>query len=298
MSLKIIAGPCSIDFQNKQSVIESLGIKFGGKSALYGVRVVGLKSRTAFDPENAFIGIDIEAYMKNSLKMLENNANHEIFPSVEMANEIQEKNNDIYIATEVVDSWVQCKNLADHLKSNKAIVWNPAVNHLGFPSQINARFAQKFGWMVGIKNGKSLGASLEKSETQNSETSLDKSWSGLASYGSGIGFEDIFMIHRGVDLGDNFGFRNYPVHELCKRVKMSSKKPMYFDPSHICGPKKRSEIVDITIEAMKMSIGSGFLYDGVLIECGVSKSDTDQHITYDELEFMVGKISEFRKINE
>ncbi len=299
MAVKIIAGPCSVDFKNKIEIKESLGIKYSGKSALYGVRIVGLKSRTTFDPENAFIGIDIEDYGKNAEKLTHGDAALKIMPSVEIANEIQAENKDIFIATEIVDSWIQCSVLSLFLKSKKAIVWNPAVNHLGFPVQVMARFARKNGWKIGIKNGKSLGGSVIKSEEENIALSLDKSWSGLTSYANLIPHEDIFMIHRGVDTENNAGYRNYPVHNLCARVKSDIKNEMFLDPSHIAGPKKRSDIVDFTVDSMKIKheVG-GFLYDGILLECGTSKSDTDQHITIAELEEIIAKISSFRKIHE
>lgn len=299
MSVKIIAGPCSIDFKNKTEVLDSISFKIGGKTALYGVRVVGLKSRTEFDPKNSFIGIDIDEYDENSEVIKNGNFNLKIHKSVEIANEIQEKNKDIFVATEVVDSWVQCLVLSQFLKSKKAIVWNPAVNHLGFPIQVMARFAKQHGWKIGIKNGKSLGGSVFDSEENGKKMSLEKSWSGLESYASLIEKKDIFMIHRGVDSESLSGYRNFPVHELCKRVKSNIKNEMFLDPSHIAGPKKRSEIVDFTIDAMKIKheLG-GFLYDGILLETGTSKSDTDQHITHLELEEIISKVSSFRKIHE
>ncbi|QED23229.1 hypothetical protein [Candidatus Deianiraea vastatrix] len=294
--VKIIAGPCSIDLQNKAEVFDMLNIKISGKSALFGVRVVGLKSRTNFDPKNAFIGIDLESYEANVAKLMRGDFGIITCPSVEIANEIQSKNPEIFIATEVVDPWVQCSVLADFLKSSKAIVWNPAVNHLGFPIQIMAKFAKENGWKVGIKNGKALGAPVAISESKNAETPLDKSWSGLSTYASNLEKSDIYMIHRGVDSEDNMGFRNYPIHNMCIRVKQKTGNPMFLDPSHIAGPKKRSEIVDFTIDAMKIKCGDDFLYDGILLECGTSKSDTDQHITIAELEQIIVKLSEFRQI--
>lgn len=296
--LKIIAGPCSVDFDNQKEIDEMLKMKVNGKQALHGVRVVGLKSRTAFDPENAFVGIDIDTYEKN-LQAITNGdfSSVKIHPSVEIANEIQEKHKDITIATEIVDSFTQCHNLDKFLKSNRAIVWNPAVNHLGFPLRMMASFASKNNWSVGIKNGKTLGGSFETSEIENKGTSQDKSWEGLVSYTNLIPKSRVFTIHRGVDLGNNNGYRNTPVHKLSERVKMNSGCEMFLDPSHILGPDKRDEILDFTIDSMKMKMRSGAsLYDGVLIEVGTAKSDTKQHITLDELEELVRKVSDFRQL--
>jgi len=72
---------------------------------------------------------------------------------------------------------------------------------------------------------------------------------------------------------------------------------MFFDPSHSYGPKLRSHIVGAVTEAMRMKIsGSDFLYDGVLIEVGTSKTDTDQHITVKELSGLVSVLSTFRDL--
>lgn len=294
--VKIIAGPCSVDYVNKTEILDSLKIEYRGKSALFGVRIVGLKSRTNYDPINAFIGIDIEVYNRNCDKMVNFSTDIEILPSIKIANEIQESFPSVYIATEIVDSWVQMSCFSKHFISSKLIAWNPAVNHLGFPLQTMARFAKKHNWKIGIKNGKSLGGDFEQSEIKKQQVSLDKSWAGLGSYVEILPKNDIFFIHRGVDLIDNCGFRNFPVHELCKRVKLHNKQEMFLDPSHICGPKKRNEIVDFTIDAMKIKCDDAYLYDGILIECGTSKSDTEQHITHSELEKIVSEITKFREI--
>jgi len=296
-AVKIIAGPCSVDFDNKKEIKDSLKIKYKGKIALYGVRIVGLKSRTSFDPKNAFIGIDLEKYEANCNNAIMQNSNTiDIAPSIEIANEIQGEFQEIFMATEVVDPWMQCRIMSKYLNSNRLIIWNPAVNHLGFLIQIMAKYAKAKQWKIGIKNGKSLGSNIDKSENKNIETSLDKSWIGLASYANCLHEKDILMIHRGVDLGENQGFRNFPVHNLCKRVKAKSQLGMFLDPSHILGPKMRSDIVNFTIESMKIKSGDGYLYNGILLECGTSKSDTDQHINHSELEEIVAKVSHFRQI--
>lgn len=292
--IKIISGPCSIDNLNKSEIFESLKISFSGKPALYGVRVVGLKSRTSFDPVNQFIGIDVDVYLENLEILLNNSFNFKIAPSIEISNEIHSMYGDIYTATEIVDPWLQCLNLSRFSFSNKVIIWNPAVMHLGFPIKVMTKFAQKNKWIVGLKNGKNIGSSIESSEILNEETSMDKSWAGLLSYAN----DSAFFIHRGVEIKNTEGFRNLPVHKLCERVKRKTEKEFFFDPSHICGPKKRSDILDITIDAMKMRIESGeYLYDGILVETGTSKSDTEQHITISELENLISKLSKFRKLN-
>ena len=286
--MKIIAGPCSVDFDNKHEIEQALSIKFNGKSVLYGVRIVGLKSRTALDPKNAFIGIDYDVFEENINEVVKGGSNIKIHPSIEIANEIQGKFKDAYMATEIVDTWMQCWNMSKYLNSDRAIIWNPAVNHLGFPIRIMAKQAQQKNWKIGIKNGKSLGTTIEKS--QNSETPMEKSWTGLRSYANFIDNKDMIMIHRGVEGENSYGYRNIPLHEMCKRVKRATKCQMFLDPSHICGPKLRDSILDFTLDAMTIELDGGKLYDGILIEVGTSKSDTQQHITLEELEKMCRKM--------
>jgi 3-deoxy-D-arabino-heptulosonate 7-phosphate (DAHP) synthase len=82
------------------------------------------------------------------------------------------------------------------------------------------------------------------------------------------------------------------------RTKMRAKGvKLYFDPSHSLGPKMRDEIVNETVEAMKMKIDeNNYLYDGVLIEVGTAKCDTHQHITVKELQELVDRLGEFRTL--
>ena len=105
------------------------------------------------------------------------------------------------------------------------------------------------------------------------------------------------MIQRGVDDAEKGEFRSFPIHNCAKRVKIATGYNMMFDPSHSFGPKMRDKIVDGTIEAMKMKLGNGeLLYDGALIEVGTSTTDTEQHITINELSNIIDEVSKFREI--
>lgn len=296
--MKVIAGPCSIDHENKFEVLDFLKIKCRNKPAFFGTRVVGLKSRTSFDPVNSFVGIDIDAYEESVINFESDARKISIMPSIQIANEIQALYPDTYVATEIVDTWIQCAALNQQLKSPKAIVWNPAVNHLGFPIKIMARYANKNNWLLGIKNGKHIGGSKEDSEYKNKSVAQDKSWSGLRTYANILPDEQVIMIHRGLDCESNEGYRNFPSHNLAGRVKNVTKCSLFLDPSHICGPKMRDSIVDFTLDAMQIRLNGDFLYNGILIECGTAKSDTDQHITLDELENLILELTKFRKLND
>lgn len=73
---------------------------------------------------------------------------------------------------------------------------------------------------------------------------------------------------------------------------------MFFDPSHSFGRFLRDQIVDQTVLAMKMKINEEeYLYDGILIEVGTSITDTEQHITVEELQKLCNEIAKFREIN-
>ena len=54
-----------------------------------------------------------------------------------------------------------------------------------------------------------------------------------------------------------------------------------------------------TVEAMKTKVDEeNFLYDGILIEVGRSKTDTKQHITVKELKELCDQLAEFRDLTE
>src|SRR5579862_3038764 len=65
-NLEIIAGPCSITPENTEEVINEIAkIKLpDGRRAIFGTRVVGLKSRTALDLSGEGMGIDSQAIQK------------------------------------------------------------------------------------------------------------------------------------------------------------------------------------------------------------------------------------------
>jgi hypothetical protein len=49
---------------------------------------------------------------------------------------------------------------------------------------------------------------------------------------------------------------------------------------------------------MKMKINENeYLYDGILIETGRSKTDTEQHISVEELKILCKEISKFRVLD-
>jgi hypothetical protein len=58
----------------------------------------------------------------------------------------------------------------------------------------------------------------------------------------------------------------------------------------------RHKIIEETIDAMKLTHADGFLYDGLLMEVGTSPTDTDEHITTKELQYLVTELSAFREL--
>ena len=64
MSLKIIAGPCSVNVNNVKELHEIAGFNKGQKKVIYGVRVVGLKSRTELKHSNDYMGMDFDVHLK------------------------------------------------------------------------------------------------------------------------------------------------------------------------------------------------------------------------------------------
>lgn len=290
-NLEIIAGPCSIDTNNVQEVFDIANITTKDGPAVFGTRVVGLKSRTAFDSTGKGMGIDWE-----SLDALMKDPHADIVsPSVIMAEKIVKETN-MRVATEVMLPRIQLPQFVGRIPEGKLLAWNPSVNQLGWQVLESSRIAAENGWSIGLKNGKALGATLEEADDiEGTPTPMETTWEGLASYAQGV--NEIIFIHRGVDVPGKGDHRNAPVHEAARRVKQRNPHAkMYFDPSHIFGPKMRGTIVDHTLRAMYMKDRDGFLYDGVLIEAGTSTTDTKQHITIPELRGLLADLSKFRRL--
>ena len=300
-TITIIAGPCSVDEQNIHEIHQIADIEAKGARAIAGTRVVGLKSRTGLDLTGAGMGMDFEAYQKNSDIIMQGGGIRDLMtaPSVYIAQEISQKTH-MLIATEVMNPLVQLPSFEGILGKGAFFPLNPSVNQLGWHVSQTADFARRNGWHIGIKNGKWLGDHLElaNSHEYQGKTTMEKTWAGLVDF-VGVIEQDIILIHRGVDVPGKGNFRNMVVHHIAKRVKQASGVKLYFDPSHSYGPKLQSHIVGATVEAMKMkSSNNEYLYDGVLVEVGTSTTDTEQHITVKELENMVKQLSTFRSLQE
>ena len=299
--LAIIAGPCSITPENTEEIINEIApiTTADGNRAIYGTRVVGLKSRTTLNVDGKGMGIDYDV-IKKCILSSETTLRKLSLPSVEIAERIARETG-LQIATEVMLPHIQLpfyerkKILRDNL-----LIWNPAVDQLAWHLWEMSKYAKQNNWDLGIKNGKFLGnESLNAANhpEYNGQTSLEKTWAGLTSYVQELEEGKLILIHRGVDVHGRGDYRNAPVHEIAKRVKATlTGVKLYFDPSHSFGPKLRDHIVDGTIDAMKLKNGKTFLYDGILIEAGTSPSDIDQHITIKELKTLAQKLSEFRKL--
>jgi 3-deoxy-D-arabino-heptulosonate 7-phosphate (DAHP) synthase len=299
--ITIIAGPCSVDDNNIHEIHQISEIEAKGRRAIAGTRVVGLKSRTELDPSGDGMGMDFEAYKKNSNILMQGGGFNDFItaPSVYIAQELSQKTG-LLIATEVMNPLVQLPSFEGKLGKGAFLPWNPSVNQLGWHVSQTADFARRNGWHVGIKNGKWLGDHLEaaNAEEYQGKTTMEKTWAGLVAFVGDIN-HDIILIHRGVDVPGKGSFRNIVVHSIAKRVKEASGAKLYFDPSHSYGPKLQSHIVDATVEAMKMKLNKNeYLYDGILVEVGTSITDTEQHISIKELEHMVKIVSAFRSLKE
>lgn len=298
--LEIIAGPCSITPENTEEIIHEIApIKTpDGKRGIYGTRVVGLKSRTGMTPDGKGMGIDYEM-INEVFDMSRAERNKRKLPSQLLAEKIV-KETGMLIATEVMIPHLQLPFFenSEILKGNM-MIWNPAVEQLGWNALEMSHYAIRNKWELGLKHGKFLGKEhlhVANHPDYVGETTLEKTIIGMTSFTNGKQ-NDLIIIHRGVDVPGRGNYRNALVHEVMKRLK--TKVPgcrMYFDPSHSFGPMMRDHIVSGIIEAMELKQNGGFLYDGILIEAGTSPTDTDQHITIAELHEVVQKLSKFRKL--
>jgi hypothetical protein len=302
--LKVIAGPDSLDEYNIDELYRISEIKVNDRYAVMGARTVGLKSRTNFDKQNSdagFMGHDFNVIMRN-FNIFGNGGNKDDLrplPSVDMAAQLYEDTG-MMGSTEIVLPAIQMACLAKSFKFKPFMVWNPAVDQLGWHVRQMAGFADELDWVVGIKNGKWLGEEYELSETPDFQgrTSIEVAWDGHANYAS-IAPETV-LIQRGCDLPNKGEYRNLPIHYAARRTKLrhqDRKLKMYFDPSHSLGPKMRDQIVAETVKAMKMKVTDNeYLYDGILIEVGTARCDTHQHITVRELQDLIEELAQFRTL--
>jgi len=297
--LTIIAGPCSITQENTEEIINEIApiTTPDGNRAIYGTRVVGLKSRTAL-AEGDGMGMDYEV-IKQALSLPESERGKLSLPSVKLAERIA-KETGLLITAEIMIPHIQLPFYEQkEILHGNFLPWNPAVEQLGWNLLEMGEFAKRNQWDIGIKHGKFLGkVSLEVANHPDykGETALEKVMIGLETYIPKIDGE-IIMIHRGVDVPREGDSRNAIAHEIMKRVKPKMpRSKMYFDPTHTIGPKLKHTIVPETLAAMKLKIGNDFLYDGLLMEAGTSPTDTDEHVTIDELKYLVKELNAFRKL--
>lgn len=313
--LELIAGPCSITPENTEEVIEETAniTTPDGKRAIYGTRVVGLKSRTALDLKGDGMGIDSQV-MQEIIKSENPDPKKYKIPSVELAEKIA-KETGLLVTTEIMIPHLQLPfwSAKKHLKGN-VMVWNPAVEQLGWNLMELSTFARENSWHIGIKHGKFLGKDpleIANHPDYKGETSLEKVLLGLTTYVNNPD-GDLIIIHRGVDVPGRGEYRNALVHHIMARLK--HKIPhgkIYFDPTHSIGPVMRHKIVDEIMEAVQIKVGDParnashsdaggeFLYDGLLMEAGSSSPvDIGEHLTIQELKNLVKELSTFRKIRE
>ncbi len=303
-TIKIFAGPDSLDDYNLEEVYKMSEIKADDMPAITGARTVGLKSRTNFDAQNSeagFMGYDFEAVMKNfNIFGHGGNADDLVpLPTVEMSDKLYQDTGMIP-STEIMLPAIQLACIKKSFARDPFLIWNSAVDQLGWHIRQMAGFAEEHGWTVGLKNGKWLGEEYKKAEKPDfqGKTSIETVWDGLVNYASIA--PEVVLIQRGCDLPAKGEYRNLPIHYTALRTKLrhqEENRPLYFDPSHSLGPKMRDQIVDKTVEAMQMKMDEEhFLYDGILIEVGTAKCDTHQHISVKELQELVDRLADFRTL--
>ena len=301
-AVSVIAGPCSISEDNFHELYQLASIEVRNslgnlQRAISGVRVVGLKSRTNYRPEGNDLGIDYPLFLHNLSIYRQGGSINDfvMMPGIEMAGRFA-KETGLIVASEIVSPLIQVPLFERLLKDDNVLLWNPAVSQIGWHFLEMTQFLKGTNWKLGLKNPKWQGKKKYDAATATELTSMEKAWLGLSTYAAG--FQDrIIFIHRGVNLAESGMYRNMPMHESAKKIKQITGAKMYFDPSHSYGSKLRDKIVDGTVEAMKMMFSEDeYLYDGILIEAGSSRTDSGQHITHNELQGLVNSIAKFRDI--
>ncbi|MFH0956049.1 MAG: hypothetical protein V1801_02445 [Candidatus Falkowbacteria bacterium] len=243
------------------------------------------------------MGIDFREYMHNVDLIISNRSadNFKMLSSVKIVRRLVQETG-LTVATEIMDPVIQLPLYEKAIPKGKLLIWNPAVNQLGYQMYIMGIYAKQNGWFIGIKNGKWFG------ELSDGDANImEKNWIGQISFATKdkqfLLRDRIAMIHRGVDVAGKGKFRYLPVHDSAEKVKKMTGVKMFFDPSHSLGRFLRDQIVDQTILAMQMKTSEGkYLYDGILIEVGTSRTDTEQHITIEELQRLCDEVAKFRNL--
>jgi hypothetical protein len=307
--IDLIVGPCSINKKNVEDVLNLSQIRvknLRGESqrAIFGTRIVPLKSRTNHPETTEDGGIDRDAIMQNIMILRDGGGINDLVtpPSIDITREVI-KQTGMMVGTEVMIPHIQAPIYDREILDGKMLLWSPSVEALGWTTIPTADVvAKRREWMMGPKNPKWLGSDpIEADNPDGKETSMEKAWKGLVTYAMARGVDprQIVVIQRGVDVPEKGKYRNLPVHGVAERTKLSLPEGvrLYFDPSNSFGPNKRDQIVQATIDAMLMKDKRGrWLYSGALIEGGSSTTDTDQHIRIDEAEVLAKELARFRNL--
>lgn len=300
--LEVFGGQCCLN-PNKIAEVKTMAEiqvpdgKGGIQRALSAVRWVGAKSRTELQltEKGKGMGMDFDVIWQALLT----GSTEEVPPSVLLAEEFVKEMN-MGIVTEIMIPHIQLPFYEGRIPKGMLLAWNPSNDQLGWHVSEMAVIAERNNWRVGLKHGKWLGKPYEDAIRPGNEdiTSMESTWHGLYSYVKPfLPDKNIVFIHRGVDIPEKGEYRNALVHEAIKRLAKkfpASKRGL--DPSHSFGSKLRDQIMEGTIEAMKMKVGNEYLYNTILVESGTSETDTGQHLLVDELEIMLKEISKFRRL--
>jgi hypothetical protein len=123
MSVKIIAGPCSVNKNNIKELYEIASLNKPNRKVIEGLRVVGLKSRTELKHSTEYMGIDFDVHLKLCCDLINGIYSltpKQTYPSAEIAKDVIAKHGDLKIASEIVDPFLQipvyAQNLGDKFK--------------------------------------------------------------------------------------------------------------------------------------------------------------------------------------
>jgi len=109
----IIAGPCSLNSDNIEQLYRIADIRVvnslqKSQQAIWGLRVVGLKSRTSMNSTGEGMGMDFHEYMYNANLIASQKSIDEfkIYPSAIIAKQLTEKTG-LVVAAEIMDPIIQ-----------------------------------------------------------------------------------------------------------------------------------------------------------------------------------------------
>jgi hypothetical protein len=310
--LEIWAGHCS---ENKNNIEETERIarqtirnpRTGRQQRIVNrTRGVAFKSRTGLKDLLSYMGMDWKAIQANDTMYMEGKGHLDylLYPSLIHLSNISRATG-VGVASEILMPHLQLPVWGRYFKGKSFQPWTAAVDSKGTSAMEFANWANRFGWDIALKNPKISGKRtytelLTAPQKEIEKTTVFSTWQGAWSWAGSN--QNTTMIHRGVDMPSDLEgmdtFRNLPIHRVAAALQAVTGCNLGYDPSHINGQGRKEHIVEDAIEAAQTinPFTGNPQYQVLLLEVGNSTTDTEQHITLNQLQQIGETVIQWRPL--